>query len=573
MEMTHLISKITTMKKYILYIMAGSLLVLAACEDLDVTPETAISSSNFFKDESEVEIALNGLYEKSLWKRDSDYWGDDVHHRGGGANNDISRATLNSQSTLSGTYWEDLYDGVKRANTLLEEMQQSKDNIDASAFARIEAEARAIRAYFYGILLTKFGDVPLITTTLSAEESLEIERTPQQEVLEFVYSEFDDAAAVLPDNSDNRATKGFALGMKARFALYMADYGVTRDAAKAVIDLNTYSLDPDYRNLFLKEGASSPELIYFVAQSYEYNVTLDETTTRDYLSRNAGGYGAQMPTLEAVHIYECIDGMPVDQSPLYDPHNPFANRDPRFKQSIVEFGTEWLGFIYQPHPDSLKVLNTTDNVLVNNNDSRGVSNFASYTGFLWKKGVEQSWADTRKADNNIIILRYADILLMHAEALIQLNENLDEARADINQVRARAYATTADNVAAYPAVTEATQEKLRERLRRERRVELMLEGLRYQDLIRWRIAKKALDRKVLGLPNPVDQDRSQWPFTNSILPDVDQDGVVTFSDDFINNKFARLLQDYDFDESRMYLWPIPASDRLLNEKLTQNPNY
>ena len=562
------------MKNKLIYIFLFAGVVLSSCEDLDVAPETAISSGNFFRNAKELEIALNGLYDKALWKRDADFWTDDMHHRGGGANNDISRATLNSQSALSGTYWRDLYDGVKRANTLLEEMQKSKSNIEAGAYSRIEGEARAIRAYFYGILVTKFGDVPLITGRLSVDEALRVQRTPADEVLQFVYDEFDAAAALLPNTNENRATQGFAYGMKARFALYSGDYSVARDAAKAVVDLQRYSLDPDYRELFLKAGAGSPELIYFVPQAFEFNVTYNNTDTRDFIPRNAGGFGAQFPTLEAVHVYECVDGLTVDQSPLYDPQKPFLNRDPRFTQSVVEFGTPWLGFIYQPHPDSLKVKNLSNNTLVNNNDSRGVSNFASYSGFLWKKGIEQSWADTRLADPNIIILRYADVLLMYAEALIELNENLDIARDVINQVRARAYGATVGDVGSYPEVTENTQQELRTRVRRERRVELMLEGLRYQDLIRWRIARKALDKQLLGLPNPADQDRKQWPFPDALVPEVDEDGVVIFdAGAWISNKYARLLQDYDFDESRMYLWPIPASDRLLNGGLTQNENY
>lgn len=556
------------------YLVIGLCLFLFACENLNVTPKTAISSDNFFKNAKELEIALNGLYEKNLWKVDADFWTDDMHHRGGGANNDISRATLNSQSTLSGDYWRDLYDGIKRANTVLEEMQKAKENIDKTVYNRVEGETRAIRAYFYGILLTKFGDVPLITERLGIDKALSIERTPKSQVLKFVYDELNAAIVLLPNSRDNRVTQGFAYGIKARFALYNGDFAVAKEAAKAVINLHSYSLGASYRNLFLKAGAGSPELIYFIPQSYEYNVTYDNTTTRDFLSRNAGGFGARMPTFEAVHIFECTDGLPIDESPLFDPHNPFANRDPRFKETVVEFGTPWLGFIYQPHPDSLKTRNINNNTRVNNNDSRGVSNFASYTGFLWKKGVEQSWADTRLADPNVIILRYADILLMYAESLIELNEDLDQARNAINQVRARAYQTTASNVAAYPEVSDDTQVALRVKLRRERRVELMLEGLRYQDLIRWRIAKKSLDRKLIGLPNPVDQKRAQWPFTNTMLPDIDSDGVVIFNADaLITNQFARLLQDYDFDESRMYLWPIPASDRLLNKKLSQNPNY
>lgn len=102
----------------------------------------------------------------------------------------------------------------------------------------------------------------------------------------------------------------------------------------------------------------------------------------------------------------------------------------------------------------------------------------------------------------------------------------------------------------------------------------MREGLRYQDVIRWRIAKKALERVVLGLPQPADQDRNQWPFNNQILPIIDADGIVNMQADLlIANNFARLLQTYFFDEERMYLWPIPANDLFLNQALTQNPNY
>lgn len=563
------------MKKYRLPGLFALVVFLSACTDLDLTPKTAISTENFFRNEAELQIGLNSLYERNLWKVDDDWWSDDMHHRGGPANNDISRAFLNSESGLSGNYWSDLYDGIKRANTLLEEMGEVKASIAPNAYARIEAEARAIRAYFYSILLTKFGDIPLITARVSLNEALQVSRTSANTVKLFIYKELDEAAAVLPAANSNKATKGFALGIKARTALYAGDYAICRDAAKAVIDLGIYALDPNFRNVFLKSGSSSKELIYFVPLSIEYGVTINNTTTRDFIPRNAGGFGAAFPTFEAVHIFEARDGLTIDKSPLYNPHKPFENRDPRLKETVVEFGTPWLGFIYQPHPDSIRTTNLNTNTRINNNDTRSVAQFASFTGFLWKKGIDQTWANPpQTAEPNIIILRYADILLMYAEALIELNTNLDEARNAINQVRARAYGTTVNNVAAYPAVTEADQDGLRTRLRRERRVELMKEGLRYQDLIRWRIAKKALERVVLGLPQPADQIRSQWPFNNVYLPVIDQDGVVIFNTTaMINNRFARLLQSYEFDENRMYLWPIPASDLFLNNNLSQNPNY
>ncbi|MEO0331385.1 MAG: RagB/SusD family nutrient uptake outer membrane protein, partial [Bacteroidota bacterium] len=257
-----------------------------------------------------------------------------------------------------------------------------------------------------------------------------------------------------------------------------------------------------------------------------------------------------------------------------DPFDPFSNRDPRLVQTMVEFGTDWLGYIYQPHPDSVTTLNTVTNTIVSNNDTRSVAIFASFTGLVWKKGVEQSWSDNRAADRNIIVLRYGDILLMYAEALIELGENLEAAQQAINQLRARAYGTTVEDMANYPAITETDQAGLRERLRRERRVELMFEGsLRFQDLRRWRLAEQALNQLVVGLPEPQDQDRNQWPFNDQILPDIDENGLVNLKvQQLIDNSFARLLEDYDFAE-RMYLWPIPADDILLNSNLTQNTGY
>ena len=129
-------------------------------------------------------------------------------------------------------------------------------------------------------------------------------------------------------------------------------------------------------------------------------------------------------------------------------------------------------------------------------------------------------------------------------------------------------------MANYPAITETDQAGLRERLRRERRVELMFEGsLRFQDLRRWRLAEQALNQLVVGLPEPQDQDRNQWPFNDQILPDIDENGLVNLkAQQLIDNGFARLLEDYDFAE-RMYLWPIPADDILLNSNLTQNTGY
>jgi hypothetical protein len=552
-----------------------SALFLNACADLDLTPKTGISTENFFRNLPELEIGLNALYERRLWKIDEDWWTDDMFHRGGPRTNDISTANINSESSLSGAYWIDLYDGIKRANTVLQAVEKLRGIGSETELKRIEGEARAIRAYFYGILVTKFGDVPLLTSNIPLNEAFEVTRTSVNEIKNFIYSELDQATLLLPRNNKNRVNQGFALGIKARIAIYLGDFQIAKTASKAVIDMGIYELNSNFRTLFLKEGASSKENIFFVPQNLNFNVNFSNTLTRDFIPRNAGGFGAAFPTFEAVHVFECIDGSTIDKSQLYNPKKPFENRDPRLKETIVEFGIPWLGFVYQPHPDSVRTVNTTNNNRVTNNDSRGVAIFASFTGMLWKKGIEQRWADNpRLADPNLIILRYADILLMHAESLIELNEDLATARNLINQVRARAYKVGVDQTDLYPAVSEIDQNGLRIRLRRERRVELMKEGLRYQDIIRWRIGNKTIARLVIGLPQPIVQNRNQWPFNNQIFPVIDQDGVVLFeSQQMVSRNFASLLETYRFDEQRMYLWPIPASDRFLNPKLTQNPGY
>ncbi|MBU1820520.1 MAG: RagB/SusD family nutrient uptake outer membrane protein, partial [Bacteroidetes bacterium] len=298
---------------------------------------------------------------------------------------------------------------------------------------------------------------------------------------------------------------------------------------------------------------------------------LNNNDTRTYISRNSGGFGSQIPTWSIMDIYECTDGQTIDKSPLYDPHKPFRNRDPRMTMSIVELSTPWLGYIYQSHPDSLRVWSPKLGTMVTNNDTRAIAQFASYTGFIWKKRVDQSWSDIRLSESPILVLRYADILLMYAEAKIELNE-IDQSVLDaLNSIRARAYGKKMEE-ASYPKITTTDQTALRNALRRERRVELVLEGLRYMDLIRWKLADKALNIDVPGLNDPTKQDRKQWPFTNTLKPIIDENGLV-FHNHIIQAGYARKIAGYEFDKSRQYLWPIPASERLLNSNLTQNPGY
>lgn len=546
-------------------------ILLASCNKLDLNPLSESSSGSFYSNQAELEMAINDLYRLAFWGNDDEAFSDNHWQRSTGGN-EITYGTMDAGSGIASSLWVNCYKPIARANTFLANKDRAKNNTAESVLLRLEAEARLIRAYQYSRLVTHFGDVPLLKEPVSLEESYKMTRTPKEEILTFLFSEFDWAAAQLPVSYGSgelkRLTKGAALALKARTALYVGKWALARDASKAVMDLGAYQLHSSYSDLFLVSGETSKELIISIPRSQELSVFIDAGTVRDYISRNAGGYGAQIPNWSLVDSYECTDGLPIDKSPLYNPKKPFANRDPRMTMSIVEFGTPWLGFSYQPHPDSTQTFSYKTGKKVSNLDCRAVNTFASYTGFIWKKGIDQTWADRLAADNDVILCRYAEMLLTYAEAKVELGETDAGALAALNQVRARAYGVAVTATGAYPAVTTTDAAALRTILKRERRVELAREGLRYMDLIRWKLAEKALTRPIVGMQDPNVLDRGKWPFAGT--PVIDADGIPDYSALMGNIKSLAVT---NFDKSRQYLWPIPANERRVNPNLTQNPGY
>ncbi len=557
------------MKKiiFLLSIAAG----LTACNKLDLNPPSEPSTGTFYSTQTELELAVNDLYRLAFWGNDNDFFTDDLWVRGD-LTNAVIGGTMNADDATVQAYWLTCYKAIARANSFLAYKDRAADNTPANIMLQLEAEMRLIRAYQYSRLITHFGDVPFLTTPVPLEESYGISRTSKDEILNFIFKELDFAAANLPGSysasSLKRLTKGAALAIKARTALYMSKWAIAKDAANAVMQLgaaNVYSLHSSYSQLFLKAGESSKEIIFSIPRDEAQKISGGVT---NHISRLAGGFGAIIPLRDVVDAYECTDGKPIDESLLYDPKLPFKNRDPRLTATVVEFGTPWLGYSYQPHPDSLKARNYKTGSLVDNFDNRAVRPFASYTGFLWKKGIDQTWADRLVEDNDAIIIRYAEMLLTYAEAKIELGEIDASVLSAINQVRARAYGVAVTAVGSYPAIitTDATQ--LRKIVRRERRVEFVIEGLRYMDLIRWRLAEKALITPVIGLPDPANQNRAKWPFPG-VTP-LDDDGIPDYSGFGAD---VKKLVDRKFDKNKQYLWPIPAVERRVNPNITQNLNY
>ncbi len=550
--------------------------IFSGCQDLDLNPLTEGSSENWFSNEGEFQMAVNELYRETYWYWEAtrfgntDRFSDDYNQRD--YLYDWLQGNFTSETGQVESCWRSNYAGITRANTILENVQRARadGSIAEESLLRYEGEAAFFRACFYSYLVFLWGDVPFYTNYIYLKDALGMERTAKETVLRQIYTDFDTAIANLQPSytGELRVTQGTAYAFKARTAIWMLDWETAADAAWKCMELDVYSLHPDYGELFLSKTRTSPELIFSLPRSKE--LMGNEEATKSRLPRLVGGNATCQPSWELLFAYLCTDGKPVDESPLYDPSHPFANRDPRCAATMVEFGTEFLGYIFDPGVKEVKQISTGK--MVKNNDSRLVQQYAAFNGMCLKKGVDEEWTDDMATDADVKIMRYADVLLMYAEAKIELNEIDQTVRDAINDVRERAYRNSGKS---YPVVTETDQAKLRTILRTERRVELAWENRRWFDLIRWRLAETALTRPIYchdqttALQKVIDE--GDYPFPKGVLPEVDADGLVDLSPLYATGKIIK-INDRGF-QTRQYLMPIPAKERLINPNITQNEGY
>jgi hypothetical protein len=543
-----------------------------------LNPLSEGSSGNWNATEEEVVMSVNNFYSNAFWGHPKDDLTDDLTYR------DQLRATtagdITSEWDQSRILWVNSYKGIGRANTLLATIDRAAGTIDAARLERYKAETRFFRAYLYSRLIFHFGDVVYYEEPLDLKDANRA-RIPESEVLKKIYDDFDYAIGILPASyggDTRRATKGAAYALKARIALQCGDFATARDAAAECMSLNEYKLNPKFQELFCvttkNTEASLKENIWVVPYTPIDDHYNDNFDAKNLITRMVGGFDAEEPTWALFCSFLCTDGKPIDESPLFDPHNPFLNRDPRCAATIVEFGTDHLGYIYDPHPDREEIRNPSGQWVMNN-DCRAVNTNASWLGLVYKKGIDKTWLDNGiKTYTDVIIVRYADVLLMYAEAKIELNEIDQSVRDAMNEVRARAYGVQKENTTAYPAITGNSQPDLRKILRMERRMEFAREGMRYYDLIRWRLAEKALTKPLYGMidfygrPEVAAIARANWFFGET--PPVDEDGIADFSG-LAQKGFARQLVNRVFP-TRQYLWPVPKEDVLVYG-LEQNEGY
>ncbi len=493
---------------------------LLACSDLDLNPNDEAATGNWFQTPEQFEMNLNVLLLHMFWPQERLEWTgsnqcaldaitDDFTNRDKLLS--FTNGSLNSTNPVATAMWDNTYTAINRCNKIITELHKVEAQMDPELRNRILGNARFYRACFYARLLMHFGDVVVVDENIDIESeegrnaAYLLERTDRWSVLEDVLEEFDDVVEMLPREYSasevQRATKGAAYGMKARTALHFASirkwdtyglgnpseaerlFGIAAEAAKNCMDLNVYKLHDSFPELFLQSTKNSPEGIFVIPRSKAYS----NGSLRQYLSgqsvtvkltRTPVGTNAlgELPSWDLLCSFLCTDGLPIDESPLYDPSEPFKNRDPRCSYTIVEFGTQHLGYEFNPRLDVAEIYSSKEGKMVTNNDSRtylisGNSNqYASYNGLALKKGIDESWLSPYETEPDKRILRYADVLLMYAEAKMELNEIDDSVLEAINRVRARAYGVEVSATGQYPAVAEREQTKLRTIIRTERRM-------------------------------------------------------------------------------------------------------
>ncbi|MEO0330435.1 MAG: RagB/SusD family nutrient uptake outer membrane protein [Bacteroidota bacterium] len=543
--------------------------LITSCEDeyLERFPLDQPSNLNFYSTEAELDLAVNAIYEMMYWQSNSPAWllfdcatdlGWNRSERGGGLKA-LGNGSYTPDQLLFTFLWERSYTAIARANTLLKYMPEravANGAISEAQASEYAAQARFLRGLFYMYLTSYWGDVPLVTEVLSLEDA-ELPRNAKSSVVDQIYQDLDFAAQHLPDqwdaNNEGRVTQGAALALKARVALFNEDYEIAAEAAQAVMNAGTYQLHPSYPELFTYAGETSPEIIFAIR--YLQGVQT-HAGPQNQLTRLTGGWSNPSASQFLVDSYECTDGLPIDESPLYDPANPFQNRDPRLDYTIIRSGAVFGGYVYQSHIDSTMTTNVITNERVVNQDSRGVQQYASFTGYAFRKYLDPIDINQRReSDLNAIVMRYAEVLLNYAEAKIEMND-IDQSVYDaINAVRQRS------TVEMPPVTPGKSQSEMRTLVRRERKVEFAFEGLRLFDINRWRIAEYVMPGKLIGRPRA--------GYATLPIPTIDEYGHPQYTDEDLYT-FTEIRL---FDPNRDYLFPIPQKELDVNQELEQNPYY
>ena len=515
-----------------LYILASVFFTSCHKDFLDRRPLDQYSESTLWTSANDATAALNGCYsgwESGTWIFYMDCTSDNAFDPYPWEGYTMyGNPTLLTPTNTGVDKWN--FRTIQKCNWFLASVDPTP--MDATLKSRMKAEARFLRAYKYFIMSQLYGDVPLVTNNISTAEANLLKRTPKDSVIQFILTELDSAQANLPDSysgtDEGRITRGAAWALKARVELFNQKYTDCITSCGNV--LGRYSLFPSYPDLFRIENEHNAEIILDV----EYIADdVPQTDLGVMVPESSGGWWSVNPLQSLVDNYETIGGKPItDASSGYNAGDPYTNRDPRLQATVIVPGSLYEGNYFDPFSTtSLDYWAAYGYTAYS--DRKFMSHLADYPN-MWNAGL------------NIPVIRYAEVLLTYAEAKIESNQIDNTVFDAINQVRTRAGLPVVEQTA------YNTQATLRTLLRRERRSELAMEGLRWFDVQRWKIADQVMSGPAYG----------SW------LGTVDPaTGHPTLTSERIT------VEQRGFDASKNYLWPIPQSQLDIDKNLAQNPNY
>jgi hypothetical protein len=503
----------------------------------------------------------------------------------------------------SGGGWD--WTALRRINTLLSHVDQCEDE---AAVVEYSALARFFRVMFYFDKVKRFGDVPWYDTDLSpSDESLYKARDPRDMIVSKMIEDIDYAIANLPAARNvYRVNRWAALALKSRFCLYEGTYRkyqgggggdqyleLAAAAAKTIIDGGVYSLyttgnpDRDYGTLFGQDQANTNE--YILAIDYDFGLNVRHSVAAYTLQESQG---RPSYTKKLIDSYLMADGTPFTSQAGWQTEtftDEVQGRDPRLSQSIRTPGFAWsdgklLPAQFKFTVDGYQPIKFTQDPVHPSHSGQSVDR----VGYSW---------------NDLPVFRYAEVLLNYAEAKAELGtltqtdlgmtigklrERVGMPGLDMDAANANPDPYLSSATTGYTNVTGANRGVILE-IRRERSVELVQEGFRIDDLVRWK-AGYCIDQPLLGIyfPGPGEYDLtgngspdlvlyakgSPKPadIVNVEMYEIDVEIFLsegTHGNVFFHHNIART----PFDEGRDYFYPIPINERSLNPNLDQNPGW
>ncbi|MDR2970015.1 MAG: RagB/SusD family nutrient uptake outer membrane protein [Tannerellaceae bacterium] len=532
--------------KYITVFAACVALLCTGCNDLEQPPVNRYTDANFWTPERAeylVNMAYSQMYDAGRMFRD-EALSDNLTDTHGGDLQTIRSGTANPAIGRFSDEWSSMYRGIKTCHIFLGNVEAQ--DIADSRKARMIAEVRFIRAYLYFRLTNFYGDVPFFTTDITTEESNTISRTPKAEIIAFIHQEMSEIIPNLPSRDElpaaenGRITKAAAAMLDARAYLYDSQWSNVESVCNSIMSgaYGSYSLFPSYAGLFETENEYNQEVI--LDRGYLEKIITWGEDQQDMVPPSIGGRTPdRLPVQSLVDNYLMLSGYTINEDGSdYDPEQPYNNRDPRLTATVIYDGYKWNSQQYWDGFFNVETIAFAEGYLQQSGTFTGTFDAITggngvQTGYAVRKWYSPQASLDWSSGLNIIMMRYADVLLMYAEAMQEQGKmNEDVWNKTIRPIRQRAGFTAAKALDYLPTGVD-----MRRVIRNERRTELAVEGLRYYDIIRWKVGAEHLNVNVDGA------------------------GFTGYS-------FR-----YQFDTSRDYLWPVPQSQIDLNKNLGQNANY